>query len=114
MKKSIDGVLGIRTRGRRMVGADETMELWRPPIFNFFVKASTIVKKWANPGLFLFTFVHFLFQQQTLIQFQHFKLKKALMVCLGFEPGAAEWCAQIKPRSYGGLVNCFSSKERTF
>ena len=27
-KKSIDGVLGIRTRGRRMVGADETTELW--------------------------------------------------------------------------------------
>ena len=30
IEKSIDGVLGIRTRGRRMVGADETMELWRP------------------------------------------------------------------------------------
>ena len=29
--KSIDGVLGIRTRGLRMVGADETTELWRPP-----------------------------------------------------------------------------------
>ena len=29
-KKSVDGVLGIRTRGRRLVGADETMELWRP------------------------------------------------------------------------------------
>ena len=28
---SVDGVLGIRTRGRRMVGADETTELWRPP-----------------------------------------------------------------------------------
>jgi len=31
-EKSIDGVLGIRTRGRRMVGADETTELWWPPI----------------------------------------------------------------------------------
>ena len=31
IKKSIDGVLGIRTLGRRMVGADETTELWRPP-----------------------------------------------------------------------------------
>ena len=30
-EKSIDGVLGIRTWGRRMVGADETTELWRPP-----------------------------------------------------------------------------------
>ena len=27
--KSVDGVLGIRTRDRRMVGADETTELWR-------------------------------------------------------------------------------------
>ena len=31
IEKSIDGVLGIRTGGRKMVGADETMELWRPP-----------------------------------------------------------------------------------
>ena len=30
IEKSIDGVLGIRTQGCRMVGADETMELWRP------------------------------------------------------------------------------------
>ena len=31
IEKSIDGVLGIQTWGRRMVGADETTELWRPP-----------------------------------------------------------------------------------
>ena len=30
IEKSIDGVLGIRTRGRSMVGADKTKELWRP------------------------------------------------------------------------------------
>ena len=30
IEKSVDGVLGIRTQGRRMVGADETTELWRP------------------------------------------------------------------------------------
>ena len=30
LNKSIDGVLGIQTQGRRMVGADETTELWRP------------------------------------------------------------------------------------
>ena len=30
MEKIIDVMLGIRTRGRRMVGADETTELWRP------------------------------------------------------------------------------------
>ena len=31
IEKSVVGVLGIRTRGRRMVGADETTQLWRPP-----------------------------------------------------------------------------------
>ena len=30
IEKSVDGVLGIQTRGRRMVGADKTTELWRP------------------------------------------------------------------------------------
>ena len=28
IEKSLDGVLGIRTWGHRMVGADETTELW--------------------------------------------------------------------------------------
>ena len=31
IEKNVDCVLGIRTQGRRMVGADETKELWRPP-----------------------------------------------------------------------------------
>ena len=31
IEKSVDGVLGIRTRGHRMVGTDKTTELWRPP-----------------------------------------------------------------------------------
>ena len=31
IEKSIDGVLGIRSWGRRMVGKDETTELWRHP-----------------------------------------------------------------------------------
>ena len=31
IEKSVDGVLGIRTCGCMMVGADETTELWRPP-----------------------------------------------------------------------------------
>ena len=38
IEKSVDGVLGIRTQGHRMVGEDETTELWRPPrliIFNW-------------------------------------------------------------------------------
>ena len=32
MEKSIAGVLGILTRGRRMVGADKTTELWQQRI----------------------------------------------------------------------------------
>ena len=39
IEKSIDGVLGIRTRGHRMVGADETTELWQPPKPNARFKA---------------------------------------------------------------------------
>ena len=31
IEKSLDSVLGIQTCGRRMIGADETTELWRPP-----------------------------------------------------------------------------------
>ena len=31
MEKSVDGVLGIRTCGRCVVGADKTMDLWLPP-----------------------------------------------------------------------------------
>ena len=31
IEKSIDGVLGIQTRGRQIVGSDETTELWRSP-----------------------------------------------------------------------------------
>ena len=39
IEKSVDGVHGIRTRGRRMVGADKTMELWRPQLklFNYIL-----------------------------------------------------------------------------
>ena len=31
IEKSVDGVLGIQTQSRRMVGADKTTELWQPP-----------------------------------------------------------------------------------
>ena len=30
-EKSIDGVLGTRTQGGRMIGAEESTELWRHP-----------------------------------------------------------------------------------
>ena len=42
IEKSVDGVLRIQTWGHRMVGADETMELWRPPsILNFFTTSAS-------------------------------------------------------------------------
>ena len=37
IEKSVDGVLRTRTQGRRMVGTDETMELWRPPIYGLLL-----------------------------------------------------------------------------
>ena len=46
IEKSVDGVLGIRTRGRRMVGADETTELWRPPNLYIFIQ-STVYRKYV-------------------------------------------------------------------
>ena len=36
IEKSIDGVLGILTWGPKMVGANETTELWRPPYYHNF------------------------------------------------------------------------------
>ena len=36
IEKSLDGVLGIQTHGRRIVGADKTTVLWRPPKDSFF------------------------------------------------------------------------------
>ena len=38
IEKSIDGVLGIRTPSRRMVGTDNTMELWRLPKEAFYLR----------------------------------------------------------------------------
>ena len=37
MSNSIDGELGIRTQGGRMVGEDESIELWRQPSCVFSV-----------------------------------------------------------------------------
>ena len=36
-----------------------------------------------------------------MTQFKY-KLIKALMVCLGLEPGVAGWKVQVNPLSYGG------------
>ena len=35
------------------------------------------------------------------------------MECLGFEPGAAGWKAQTKPRSYGGHLSIVTANENS-
>ena len=47
IEKRIDGVLGIRTWCRRMVGADKTTELWRPPrIYYIFKTTKMSIMDW--------------------------------------------------------------------
>ena len=55
--------------------------------------------QWANGGLFLDYYRLF------YITRCKYKLMKAQLVCLGFEPGAAGWKAQTNPLSYGGTSN---------
>ena len=66
-------------------------------------RQSSFFKKWANPGLF-FVYVHSFHIpiQMTNIQFEQYKLKKALVLWLGLEPGAAGWKAQTNPQRYDG------------
>ena len=51
IEKNVDGVLGIRTRGRKMVGADETTELWWPPKSGFVCGFNSLssVAQGSNP-----------------------------------------------------------------
>ena len=70
IEKNINGVVGIQTRGRRMVGADKTTELWRTPNILFFyldMSYCDFLFYWANPGLFFFIFV-FLIQLTVNVQ----------------------------------------------
>ena len=50
IEKSIDGVLGIRTRGRRLVGTDKTTELWRPPCIKVCFRAQ-LAERFVPLGL---------------------------------------------------------------
>ena len=51
-EKSVDGVLGIQTWGCRMVGADETMELWWPP--KFLLVCSYAWSRWYRTPIKIF------------------------------------------------------------
>ena len=44
-EKTADGVLGIQTRGNRMVDADKTTELWRPPNHIFYLRIRMVLRK---------------------------------------------------------------------
>jgi len=50
IEKSVDSVLGIRTRGRRMVDTDETTELWRPPIMAAIMLFHVVLSSGASIG----------------------------------------------------------------
>ena len=72
IEKSLDGVLGIRTRSRTMVGADETTELWGPPCSEFFISyvripssgaCSIILYGSINYGFFIMNYVHILLRK---------------------------------------------------
>ena len=53
-KKRLDGVLGIQTRRRRLIGADETTELWWPPNFLLWFMSWDLPIVMFNPFLLHF------------------------------------------------------------
>ena len=49
---SLDGLLGTRTRRGRMVGADESTELWREPLSDVtFLQATQVNERYREPPL---------------------------------------------------------------
>ena len=56
----------------------------------------SFIKKWANPGHFLFIFVIISLQLQIQIE-------KSVDGMLGIRTRGAGWWLQTKPLSYGGL-----------
>ena len=75
IEKSIDGVLGIQTRGLRMVGADETTELWRPPI-------TSLLGMHENPFLFK-SLLTWILQQIILSRIDHNAAYGSTLVAVG-------------------------------
>ena len=80
-----------------------TSNAWKHSLIVFF-----FFKNGPIPASFS---VYFRLFNTLQFKFNKFKLKKAQMVCLGFEPGAAGWKARTNPLSYGGtpsFLNCLS------
>ena len=84
IEKSIDGVLGIRTRGRRMVGADKTTELWRPLLNHCFMgghssvdsSGPTVLSSWSHG--FEYQVRHLSFKLYTIFEYQSNNLPRLL------------------------------------
>ena len=52
IEESVEGVLGNRTQGRRMVGTDETTELWRPPVLESYFQIVNVGFTYASLSIF--------------------------------------------------------------
>ena len=78
---TINGLLGIRTLDRKMVGTDESTELWRPPSKGFKLFSS---RSWV------YTLYHFFYAQVSLTKvglvFIHFYTILFPVVGTGNEP----------------------------
>ena len=56
IEKGVDGVLVIRTHGRKMVGADKTTQLWWPHVFALnilFAQITKVFKFWMIEIVFV-------------------------------------------------------------
>ena len=77
IEKSIDGVLGIRTRGRRMVGTDKTTELWRPPFVNQYLQINftpLILKILTQEQIYYYVILKLFFKRKIKISNTKFAL----------------------------------------
>ena len=76
-------MLGIRTQGRRIVGTDETTELWRPPYFHIYLldKLCCWLKspKNENRGRWMAHFIKCIYFQLSNVSNQ-MQRKKVLLV----------------------------------
>ena len=75
-EKSVDGVLGTRTRGSRMVGADESTELWwHPYMMDLELQTNNFDRNFPLlPNPYLIFFIEYLIDQKTQLGRTFYKL----------------------------------------
>ena len=111
IEKRLDRVLGIWTRGRRMVGADETPELWQLPQENsfllfcpclkgrthYFCSGNFPIGKHCISSSYLKSMSNsVMFKTPTTRAFHCFaslqiQLKRRIRLCLSKKPGMIHW-----------------------